>query len=80
MEATIDIYKNAIIQIATPWGTGTGFYLKDTNIIVTNRHVTEGAKEVVISGKQFKKRISQVIFSDSVYSKKLRTVRSLFPW
>lgn len=67
MRDTIDIYKNAIIQIATPWGTGTGFYLKEHQVIVTNRHVVEGSKEVVISGKLFKKEITNVIFTDSVY-------------
>lgn len=67
MEKTIDLYKNSIIQIATPWGTGTGFYLKDYQLIVTNRHVIDGAKEVVISGKLFKKEISNVLYVDSVY-------------
>jgi len=67
MRDTIDIFKNAIIQIATPWGTGTGFYLKDYNIIVTNRHVIEGTKEVVINGKLFKKEIVKVLYSDEVF-------------
>ena len=67
MRDTIDIFKNAIIQIATPWGTGTGFYLKEHQIIVTNRHVVDGSKEVVISGKIFRKEIANVIYSDSVY-------------
>ncbi len=67
MKNTIDIFKNAIIQIATPWGTGTGFYLKTNNIIVTNRHVIEGTREVVISGKLFKKEISKVLYADEVY-------------
>jgi serine protease Do len=67
MRETIDKYKNAIVQIATPWGTGTGFYLKSHQIIITNRHVIEGCREVVISGKVFKKEISNVLYADSVY-------------
>ena len=67
MENTIDIYKNAVIQIATPWGTGTGFYLKNYNLIVTNRHVIYGTTQPVISGKKFKKTITEVLFSDPVY-------------
>lgn len=57
-------FKDAVIQIATPWGSGTGFYLFENNLIVTNRHVTNGAREVVISGSNFPKTISRVVFSD----------------
>lgn len=57
-------FKDAIIQIATPWGTGTGFFLHEYNLIVTNRHVTNDAKEVVISGRNFPKTISRLMFSD----------------
>ncbi len=57
-------FKDAVIQIATPWGSGTGFYLYENDLIVTNRHVTNGAREVVISGSNFSKTISKVMFSD----------------
>lgn len=67
MENTIDIYKNAIIQIATPWGTGTGFYISGHNVIATNRHVIAGTTEPVINGKKFKKTISKVLYTDGVY-------------
>ncbi len=67
MENTINIYKNAIVQIATVWGTGTGFYLEEYNVIVTNRHVIAGTTELVISGKKLKKTISKVLFTDPVY-------------
>ena len=62
-----DNFKNAIIQIATPWGSGTGFYIREHDLIVTNRHVTNGAKEVVISGNNFPKTISRLIYSDPVF-------------
>jgi serine protease Do len=67
MENTIDIYKNAIIQIATPWGTGTGFFIADHNVIATNRHVIAGSIEPVINGKLFKKTITNVLYTDAVY-------------
>jgi serine protease Do len=67
MENTIDLYKNAIIQIATPWGTGTGFYISDYNLIATNRHVIEGTIEPVINAKNFKKSITKIMFTDAVY-------------
>ncbi len=60
----INTYKNVVIQIATPYSTGTGFYLKEANIIVTNNHVINGNYEVVIEGVSFKKMIARVIYTD----------------
>ena len=36
LQQIIEQYQKAIIQIATPTGTGTGFYLKEFDLIVTN--------------------------------------------
>jgi serine protease Do len=63
----INSYQKAIIQIATPHGTGTGFYLKDYNVIVTNNHVVQGNSEAVISGKLFHKLLSPVYYNDPKY-------------
>jgi serine protease Do len=63
----IDVFQPIIIQIATPQGTGTGFYLKDQNLIITNNHVVQGNFEVVISGKKFQKIMSPVYFNDPKY-------------
>ena len=52
MKEIIEKFRDVVIQIATPHGSGTGFYLKDYNIIVTNNHVIEGAKEAKIDGKR----------------------------
>lgn len=63
----IDKFQPVIIQIATPHGTGTGFYVKDENLIITNDHVVKGNSEVVISGKSFPKQMSPVFFNDAKY-------------
>ena len=60
----IDIYQNAIIQIATQGGTGSGFYVKEFDVIVTNNHVVEGAAEVTIQGKICAKSLSRVWYTD----------------
>lgn len=60
----VDDYKDAIIQIATQTGTGTGFYLKHYDLIITNNHVVDGNAEVTIAGKQFEKRLSRVWYTD----------------
>lgn len=67
MREVIEQYRDAIVQIATPTGTGTGFYLQDHDLIVTNRHVIEGHNEVVISGRKFKKQITSVEFRDPIH-------------
>ena len=63
----INKFQPVIIQIATPQGTGTGFYLKDENLIITNDHVVKGNSEVVISGKSMTKVMSPVYFNDPKY-------------
>lgn len=63
----INKFQPIIIQIATPQGTGTGFYLKDYNLIITNNHVVKGNSEAVISGKLFQKVMSPVLFTDPKY-------------
>ena len=60
----IENYQKAIIQIAAPSGTGTGFYLKEFNLIVTNDHVVGGNAEVTVAGKAFEKALSRVWYTD----------------
>ncbi len=64
MKEIIEKYKDVVVQIATPFSTGTGFFLKEHNLIVTNEHVIRGSKEVVIDGNAFEKTMSNVLFSD----------------
>jgi len=67
MNNIIEYYKNVIIQIASPFGNGTGFYNKEHNLFITNFHVIEGNEEVIISGKSFKKTTSKVVYFDPLY-------------
>lgn len=60
----IEQYQRAIIQIATPGGTGTGFYVKEFDLIVTNDHVVAENAEVTIAGKAFDKALSRVWYTD----------------
>ena len=60
----INLFQPIIIQIATPQGTGTGFYLKEHNLIVTNDHVVRGNYEVAVSGKLLPKTMSPVYYND----------------
>ncbi len=60
----IEQFQKAIIQIATQTGTGTGFYIKEYGLIVTNDHVVAGNPEVTIAGKAFEKELSRVWYTD----------------
>jgi serine protease Do len=60
----IDRYQDVVIQIATQSGTGTGFYLRQYDLIVTNEHVVSGLPEVSIKGKTFEKTLSRVWYTD----------------
>ncbi|HRF23404.1 MAG TPA: trypsin-like peptidase domain-containing protein, partial [Chitinophagaceae bacterium] len=60
----IEHYQKAIIQIATSGGTGTGFYLKEYDIIITNDHVVAEHVEVTIAGKAFDKALTRVWYTD----------------
>ncbi|MCY7330425.1 MAG: S1C family serine protease, partial [Saprospiraceae bacterium] len=63
----VETYRNIIVQIATPNSTGTGFYLRDRNLIVTNHHVVEGHRVVVIEGAMFVKQVARVHYADPKY-------------
>ncbi|MEL6989311.1 MAG: trypsin-like peptidase domain-containing protein, partial [Bacteroidota bacterium] len=60
----IEKYRDAVVQIATPYSTGTGFYLKSYDLIITNEHVVRGNREAVIDGKLFEKQITTVLYVD----------------
>ncbi len=61
-QTILEKYIENIIQIMTPYGTGTGFIIDD--LIITNSHVVGGLKEVVIASKEIKRKVSKVIYDD----------------
>ena len=61
----LETYIENIMQIMTPYGTGTGFIIGD--LLITNSHVVSGLKEVVISGKKVKRSIAKVLYDDPYY-------------
>lgn len=66
-KSIIEQYKQTVIQIATPYSTGTGFYLSDYNLIITNEHVIRDNMEVVINGEALKKQLVKVLYKDQKY-------------
>ena len=76
-QVILEKYIENIIQIMTPYGTGTGFIIDD--LIITNSHVVSGLKEVVISSKKIKRIISPVIYDDPYYDLAFITLESDTP-
>ncbi len=60
----IEAFQPAIIQISADSSTGTGFYLRAYDVIVTNEHVVGKAAEVTIAGKSFSRCFSNVWYTD----------------
>ena len=60
----IELYRPAIIQIATQTSTGTGFYVKEFDLIVTNEHVVGKNAEVTVAGRLFERRLARVWYTD----------------
>jgi len=61
----IRLFEDVIIQIATPYSTGTGFYMSDWDLIVTNEHVVRGNRSIVVAGRTFEKQLVDVVFLDA---------------
>ena len=67
MQEFLKKYKPLIVQIATPYNMGTGFYLPEPDLIITNEHVVRDNCDVVIEGELIKKQIVRVIYLDMKY-------------
>lgn len=67
IQDVIERYQNAVVQIATKSGTGTGFYLRAYDLIVTNNHVIRESRQATIKGRTFGKQLSRIVFADEKF-------------
>jgi len=67
MQEIIESYQDSVVQIATKTGTGTGFYLRGYDLIITNYHVVKDNLKVTVKGRTFEKKLAEVVFSDEKY-------------
>lgn len=67
IQQVTDDHKSVIIQIATPYSVGTGFYLAQYDLIITNEHVVRDNKKVVIDGQSIDRQLVDVVFWDEIY-------------
>lgn len=64
MREIVEKYRHGVVQIGTATGNGTGFYIKEYDLIVTNYHVVSQFLRVVLAGKSIKKQVAEVVFTD----------------
>lgn len=67
MKSIIETYKQIIVQIATPYTSGTGFCLAKPEIIVTNAHVVRDSKDAIIIDHTGNRYLSELVFLDEKY-------------
>lgn len=67
MKEVIEKYRNVVIQIATPYSTGTGFCVREAGLIITNEHVVRGNRRVVVDGGELNKQLVEVRYIDPKY-------------
>lgn len=71
MEASTEsikkLFREVVVSIATPDSTGTGFYLRQHNLIVTSEYVVRDNREVIVQGYGLERQMVPVVFSDSKY-------------
>lgn len=60
----IEKYRNIVVQIATADGSGTGFFLPQFQLIVTNYHVIKDNWTATIKGKQLDKQVGAVVYTN----------------
>lgn len=56
-----------VFQVATPFSTGTGVYLPDHGLLVTNEHVVRDNATVVIGSEKEEEQLADVVYLDPYY-------------
>jgi serine protease Do len=58
-------FSSLLVQIATPYSIGAGFYFHENGWIVTSEHVVRDSQTVVVDRPGYTKQIGEVFYLDS---------------
>ncbi|MEO1517300.1 MAG: trypsin-like peptidase domain-containing protein [Bacteroidota bacterium] len=67
MKQLVDLYRKVVVQLATPYSTGTGFCLPGHQLIVTSDHIVRDNREVIVEGFCIDRQLIRVLYSDPAY-------------
>lgn len=56
-----------VFQVATPFSTGTGVYVPEYGLVVTNEHVVRDNSTVVIGSETTSEQLAKVVYLDAYY-------------
>lgn len=59
--------ETIVLQIATPFSIGTGFYLANYGLVVTNEHVVRDNAQVLVAGQNLDLGLLPVVYLDAYY-------------
>lgn len=59
--------SSLVLQIATPFSSGTGFYLPAHGLVVTNEHVVRDNPSVLVVNEQIGRQLMPVVYLDAFY-------------
>ena len=59
--------ESHVFQVATPFSTGTGVYLPDPGLLVTNEHVVRDDATVVVGRQGGEEQLATVVYLDAYY-------------
>ena len=65
--STVQEASKAVVKVTTAQGSGSGFYYKSKNIVVTNHHVISGSRMVSVETQDKKRIAAKVVFVDPVF-------------
>jgi serine protease Do len=68
MQDIIQQFRPILVQIATPYNMGgTGFFLQDLQLIVTNEHLVRDNREVIIEAEDLPRQMAKIVYWDAYY-------------
>lgn len=68
MQDIISQYRPVLVQIASPYHMGgSGIFLQDQQLILTNEHLVRDNQEVIVEAEQIPRQMAKVVYVDTYY-------------
>lgn len=68
MQEIINQFRPVLVQIATPYNMGgTGFFLQEHQVIVTNEHLVRDNQEVIVEAEGISRQMARIVYTDAYF-------------